>query len=149
MSNSFSGPSGTFNALPAAMLGITLAASSAFAGDWRRDEDGFRVIALEQKTDRYIEPEKIAIGCSEGLLFFERFSPAGNAPSSIVRFRDGTELSIEWTKLDGPGAMWAYGPLATLIVNKLRLEQVVSFQEGDRAPIVFHYDQAPSIVDCY
>ena len=148
MSNSFSGPSGPINALPAAMFGIALAVSSAFAGDWRRDEDGFRVITLEQKTDRYIEPEKIAIGCSEGLLFFERFSPAGNTPSSTVRFRDGTELSIEWTKLDGPSAMWAYGPLASSIVNQLRLEQVVSFQEGDRMPIVFHYSHAPSIVDC-
>ena len=112
-------------------------------------QEGFRVITLEQKTDRYTEPDKIAIGCSEGLLFFERFSPGGNASSSLVRFDDGTELSIKWDKLDGPNAMWAYGPSAKLIVSKLFAERAVSFQEGDKASVAFHYQHAPSIIDCH
>ena len=148
MSNSFSGSSGLSHILLAAIFGVA-SVSSAFAGEWKRGEEGFRVITLEQTTDGYIEPDKIAIGCSEGLLFFERFSPAGNAPSSLVRFRDGTEFSIQRNKLDGPNAMWAYGSLASSIVDKLLSEETVSFQEGDNTPVVFHYQYAPSIVDCH
>src|SRR4030095_4033650 len=103
MSNSFSGSSGPTRIVRAAILEMA-SSTSAFADEWKRDEEGFSVITLEQKTDRYTEPDKIAIGCSGGLLFFERFSPGGNALSSLVRFRDGTELSIKWDKLDGPNA---------------------------------------------
>jgi hypothetical protein len=148
MSNSFSGSRGPINAFLAAILGMAFA-SSAIAGDWKLDEDGFRVVTLEQEADSYRDAEKIAIGCTDGLLFFERFSPAGNAPSSLVRFPDGTEFTIEWDKLEGPHAMWAYGRLASSIVSKLLSEQVVSFQEGDRVPVVFRYFYAPSIVDCH
>src|SRR4029453_7519021 len=147
MSNSFSGSSAPAHVLPAAIFEMA-SISSAFAGEGNRDEEGFRVITLEQKTDRYTEPDKIAIGCSEGQLFFERFSPGGNAPSSVARFRDGTEILIKWNRLDGPNAMWAYDLLASSLVNKLVSEQAVSFQEGDNVPVVFQYHFAPSIVDC-
>jgi hypothetical protein len=146
--SSFSGSSGRINASLAAIFGIAFA-SSTVAGDWSLDEDGFSVVTLEQESDGYLDTDKIAIGCSDHHLFFERFSPAGTASSSLVRFHDGTELSIEWNELTGPNAVWAYGPLARSIVNRLLSEQMVSFQEDDRVPIVFRYSYAPPIVDCY
>jgi hypothetical protein len=148
MSNSFSGPNCPISkALAVATFGM-LFAPAAFADSWMRDEDGFPVATLEQKVEGYIEAEKIAVGCIEHTLFFERFSPAGSASSSLVRFRDGTEFSIEWNKVDGPNAMWAYGELASSIINKIRSKNMVSFQEGDREPVVFQYYSAPPIVDC-
>src|SRR5215467_11961237 len=87
----------TYGAITKALLLATFqisSASSAFAGDWLRDEDGFPILTLEQEAEGYLEPEKIAVGCVDHALFFKRYSPARTAPSSLVRFGDGTEMSV-------------------------------------------------------
>lgn len=148
MSDSFCGLNAPIvKALLASTFGI-LFAYDAVAGNWMRDEGGLPVVTLEQPTGAYLEPEKIAIGCFEHRLFFERYSPAGNAPSSLIRFGDGTEMSVEWNKLDAPNTMWAYDQLADAIVNKvISSTKTVSFQEGPRL-VTFHFENSPSFVDC-
>jgi hypothetical protein len=138
--NSFSGSDGLIiEALLVGTFGISFA-SDAFAADWMRDEDGFPVATLEQKVEGYIKSEKIAVGCAKREFFFERYSPAGNTPSSLIRFDDGTAMSVQWSKLDEPNTMWAYGELAHSIVSKLLSSpNTISFQEGKRAPVEFHF----------
>jgi hypothetical protein len=149
MSNSFSDSN---DPIIKALLASTFAISfdsAAFAGDWTSDEDGFPIVTLEQKADGYLESEKIAVGCIKHEMFFKRYSPAGNAPSSLIHFDDGTEMSVEWSKLDAPNTMWAYGQLADSIVSKLLSSaKMISFQEGQREPVAFHFVHSPPIVDC-
>jgi len=149
VSDSFCGSAGAITrALLAATFAMSSTSSSVLAGDWARDEDGFPIVTLEQKAEGYLEPEKIAVGCVEHVLFFKRYSPAGNAPSSLIRFSDGTEMSVRWSKLDAPNTMWAYDQLADAIINKvISSPKAVSFKEGQRQ-VTFHFENSPPLSDC-
>src|SRR5262245_16567449 len=58
----------------------------ARAGDWIADYDPgeWLIVALEVSRGGYLEPEKLAVGCSRGALFAERYSPAGARPRSTL-----------------------------------------------------------------
>src|SRR5262249_5308148 len=112
------------------------------AGDWEFDlapGDG-DIAQLEQPRDGYLEQEKFAVGCSQTELFVQRYSPAGNTPTSVVRFGGGVPVVIVWDKLDLPNTMWAYGATAETVIRGTLLAQTVSFQEIgrlERAPVTF------------
>jgi hypothetical protein len=104
---------------------------------------------LEQKKNGRLESEKIAVGCSGSDFYVQRYSPDGNSHMSIVQFDGGPPLSIEWTRLNAPNTMWAYGLTARLIIDALLSARTVSFQEVDaraRAPVTFDVDGARRII---
>jgi hypothetical protein len=123
-------------------------ASTAAASDWQVDLKislagslDWVTATLEQPVRGYLESEKIAVGCSGSILYVQRYSPHGHSTASIVRFDDGPSRFIEWTRLDAPNTMWAYGAAARSIIDGLLSARTVSFQEvSERARVPVNFD---------
>ena len=131
-------------------------AGNAAASDWQVEVQislggslDWVTATLEQRIRGHLESETIAVGCSGSILFVQRYSPDGNATASIVRFDDGPSRFVEWTRLDAPNTMWAYGAAARSIIDGLLAARTVSFQEvaePARAPVAFDVEGAPRAV---
>src|SRR5262249_40912648 len=89
-----------------AIPGCVTGAAAAGAEDWQLDisdsgADDWIEAVSEQEKAGYLEPEKIAVGCSLGeLLYVKRYSPAGYSEVSAVRFDASPEVLIRWDRLD-------------------------------------------------
>jgi len=123
-----------------AIAGCVIGAASAVAKDWLLDfsdsgADDWVEAASEQDKAGYLEPEKIAVGCSLGeRLYVKRYSPAGYSEVSAVRFDGRPEILIRWDRLDGPNTMWAHGAAAQQLLDGLRSSQEATFREVARHP---------------
>ena len=121
----------------------------ARAGDWTGDFNPgeWRIATLEVSRSDYLEAEKVAVGCSEGVLFVERYSPAGARPRSTLVLSatsgaadEGTTVTIVWERLDAPNSMWAYGATARAVIVALLTGRQVAFEElaePARRPVLF------------
>ena len=78
--------------------------------------------------------------------YFQRYSPSGQAPASVVRFDGGPALTIVWSRLGAPSTMWADDEQVQQIVDGLQSAATVSFQEGDRKPVVFVVGDASNVI---
>src|SRR5262245_36574120 len=126
----------------AALMLAVGAAMPAQADGWEADyEPGeWLVMALVVNHEGYREAEKLAVGCSDHILFVERYSPAGARPSSGLSLDGGASLLVVWDRIDTPNAMWTYGVAARSLIMELVSGRQASFQEldqPDRLPVLF------------
>jgi len=117
-------------------------AMPAQAGNWEGDyEPGeWLIMMLVVNHQGYLEAEKLAVGCSEQVLFVERYSPAGARPSSSLLLDGDAALTVSWDRLDAPNTMWSYGVIARTLVLELLSAPQATFQELDepaRMPVSF------------